>query len=47
MPGAGQWVLRKRSDDPCWFSDFWNYCLLFWNEEIGNFNESNGVQIGG
>lgn len=40
----GRWSINTESE-PCWVCDFSNYCLIFWNEEIGEFNERTGVQI--
>jgi hypothetical protein len=39
-----QWELSTEIGS-CWVCDYWNYCLVFWNEDIGCFNEQHGPQL--
>ena len=46
MPGSGQWKMQTLFEpDSCWYCNNYSYCLFFWNEEIGIFNEKNSIGI--
>ena len=46
MPGSGQWQMQTLFEpDSCWYCNNYSYCLFFWNEEIGIFNEKNSIGI--
>ena len=46
MKGAGQWKMETlQQEDSCWVCDRWMYCLYFWNQDIGCFNDVNRIGI--
>ena len=46
LPMSGQWRLTTTGEqDSCWVCDNWQYTLLFWNREIGDFNLINSIGV--
>jgi hypothetical protein len=44
IPEANRWLLST-DNNRCWYCDGWNFCLLFWTHEIGQFNEDSDLQV--
>ena len=46
MPGSGRWNMHTVHEaDNCPLCDNWNYCLIFWNEKIGRFDDISYIGI--
>ena len=46
LPGEGQWLLSEVSNEQhCWVCNHSIYTLIFWNEQIGAYNELIGLGI--
>jgi len=46
IPGSGQWRMQVTQEkDGCWHCDNWTYTIVFWNTEIGEWNDKNSLNI--